>query len=32
MIMDEIQVDYITAENLLKEHGSVRKAIIAYNK
>ena len=32
MIMDEIQVDYTKAESLLKEHGSVRKAIMAYQK
>lgn len=32
MIMDEIKVDFTTAENLLKEHGNVRKAIEAYQR
>jgi N-acetylmuramic acid 6-phosphate etherase len=32
MIMDETKVDYETAEGLLKQHGSVRKAIDTYLK
>lgn len=32
MIMDETHTDYTTAENLLKQHGSVRKAVDAYQK
>ena len=32
MIMDETNADYETAEQLLQEHGSVRKAIEAYLK
>jgi len=32
MIMDEIKVDFDTAEALLKVHGSVRKAIESYQK
>jgi N-acetylmuramic acid 6-phosphate etherase len=32
MIMDEISVDIVTAEALLKAHGSVRKAIEAHQK
>ncbi|MCG8578006.1 MAG: N-acetylmuramic acid 6-phosphate etherase [Flavobacteriales bacterium] len=32
MIMDEISVDTETAEKLLNEHGSVRKAVEAYQK
>lgn len=31
MIMDQIPVDYETANALLKTHGSVRKAVDAYN-
>lgn len=31
MIMDEIDVTYEVAEKLLKEYGSVRKAVEAYN-
>jgi N-acetylmuramic acid 6-phosphate etherase len=32
MIMDETKADYATADGLLKQHGSVRKAIDAYQK
>lgn len=32
MIMKEIDVDYATANKLLLEHGSVRKAVDAYKK
>lgn len=32
MIMKEINVDYATANKLLLEHGSVRKAVDAYKK
>ena len=32
MIMDETKTDYATADTLLKQHGSVRKAIDAYQK
>lgn len=32
MIMDETNADYATADALLKQHGSVRKAIDAYQK
>jgi N-acetylmuramic acid 6-phosphate etherase len=32
MIMDETKTDYETADDLLKQHGSVRKAIEAFLK
>jgi N-acetylmuramic acid 6-phosphate etherase len=32
MIMDETNTDYATAEALLKQYGSVRKAVDAYQK
>lgn len=31
MIMDDLKVDYATAELLLKKHGSVRNAVTNYN-
>lgn len=32
MIMDELGIDYSLANTLLKEHGSVRKAVETFNK
>jgi len=32
MIMDELAIDREQAKQLLKEHGSVRKAVEAYRK
>ncbi|HTF82016.1 MAG TPA: N-acetylmuramic acid 6-phosphate etherase [Cytophagales bacterium] len=32
MVMEELQIDYDQAQHLLKAHGSVRKAVQAFNK